>query len=242
MKNKVCLLRRLFSFILLILIIGLCACSSGAVDPHEREQDDEIHSKILLTFKNFLDKEGFVSGLTQQKLILEIVPKYKYKGKTIDKLTSSHNWDDKSGGGWTAGDERFGFSNSYVDGTYSNRFYTTLPLDGLVIPFGIKFGDSIAKTLSKIGIDFDPADFVPDSDNPWEMTLISENETAVIYSDMREGVYYKADSDYPYCIYFVESTSEKAENGNVKTVDRCIYFSFDDKGLMKFEIWVTEKR
>lgn len=232
MKNK------LFSFILVILIVGLCACSNGVVDP----PGEETHSDILLTFKNFLDKEGFVSGLTQQKLIFEIVPKYKYNGKTIDKLTTSHNWDDKSGGGWSAGDERFGFSNSYVDGRYTNKFYTTLPLSGLVLPFGIKFGDSIKKTIDKIGLDFDPADFVPDGGISPDMTLISENGMSVIYSDMREGVYIRSDSEYPYCIYFVESTSEKDENGKVKTVDRCIYFSFDDQGLVKFEIWVNEKR
>ena len=86
---------------------------------------------------------------------------YSYNGEPITEIIVGCYDDDEYGGGYSASGERFGFENRYrvndAEGysDYYNSFYTKVELDGLSIPYSIKFTDTLDDAIGKIGISFD---------------------------------------------------------------------------------------
>ena len=116
---------------------------------------NRIPGADLSVFSDFLDREGFVAGMSQGNL-LDIAEKYS---KDLDPsiVPVYCHYDGEFGGGCMASGELFGYTNDYhaEDGKvrYSNSLYTAVEIKDLVLPCGITFDDSVGDALEKIGID-----------------------------------------------------------------------------------------
>ena len=155
MKNKL--------FFLLIMLLATVAIISCA-EPEDLkiEGNEETNAEVNLipntnisVFSDFLDREGFVAGMSQGTL-LDIAEKYS---KDLDPAIVPVYWhyDGEFGGGCMASGELFGYENDYYakDGKvrYTNSLYTAVEIKDLTLPGGITFDDSIGDALEKLGID-----------------------------------------------------------------------------------------
>lgn len=115
---------------------------------------NRISDSDLSEFAKFLDREGFVGGMTQGQL-LDLGEKYA-AGLDPSIVPLFCHYDGEYGGGCRADGEFFGYTNDYSnkDGKvrYYNSFYAAVEIEALELPFGIKYGDSIEKVLEKLGI------------------------------------------------------------------------------------------
>ena len=215
------------SLLVLAFLFGLCSCGAG-------KAGGENGREILLTFRQFLDGEGFVAGLSESDLIDRIVPRYSYEGKTIvEHAGGGKNWDGVEAEGecygWSATEERFGASWAFFHAWTETSFYTTVALEGLTLPFGLCFGDSRPAVLQKIGLLFDPGN---DAAIPADgILLLSEDGMELRYGEAGENA--------PYRLTFSE-TAAGEENGRI--TEGALAFWLDDAGLVRFKVSVMERR
>ena len=116
---------------------------------------NRIPDSDLSEFAKFLDREGFVGGMTQGQL-LDIGEKYA-AGLDPSIVPLFCHYDGEYGGGCRADGEFFGYTNDYSnkDGKvrYYNSFYAAVEIESLVLPYGIKYGDKFTDVLKKMDID-----------------------------------------------------------------------------------------
>lgn len=198
------------------------------------------YGDILTAFSAFLDDEGFVSGLTQGQMI-GTADRYAYEGRTIHQTNAGFHWDGTDGGGWKCMGELFGVSNEYRSGVYTNSLYTSVPLDGLTLPFGITFDDALSAVLGKLGLPVDPDELVPDRENGLSMTILSRDGRSLTLTDQfRDPI---ADYAFRRGLTFTEKTL--VTNGDrTVAVERRIEWSFADetRGIVMLTMTVTETR
>ena len=212
------------SLLVLAFLFGLCSCGAG-------KAGGENGREILLTFRQFLDGEGFVAGLSESDLIDRIVPRYSYE--IVEHAGGGKNWDGVEAEGecygWSATEERFGASWAFFHAWTETSFYTTVALEGLTLPFGLCFGDSRPAVLQKIGLLFDPGN---DAAIPADgILLLSEDGMELRYGEAGENA--------PYRLTFSE-TAAGEENGRI--TERALAFWLDDAGLVRFKVSVMERR
>lgn len=118
---------------------------------------NRIPGADLSVFSDFLDREGFVKGMSQGQL-LALAEKYA-EGLDPAIVPVYCHYDGEYGGGCSASGELFGYENDYraKDGKvrYTNSLYTAVEIKDLVLPGGITFDDSVGDALEKLGIDRD---------------------------------------------------------------------------------------
>ena len=221
-----------------LLLVVFCACSKG-VPPKPEE--------VIPTFQAFLDGEGFNENISEASMINQIIPRYTYEGKTIDEYSSGAFWDgtDQNGNpcyGWETmnkSEGRFGAYFSYSNGEKKASLYSKVSLQGLNLPFGIRFGDSVAEVAVKMGLDFDPSDFAPDDLQNGSITLLNVNGASLIYSDYRKVQRddFVAIDRLPYYYLFSETQSLDSGTG---TYHRSLLFGFnnDETGLSELLIQI----
>ena len=116
---------------------------------------NRIPEADISVFSDFLDREGFVKGMSQGQL-LDLAEKYA-EGLDPSIVPVYCHYDGKFGGGCMASGELFGYTNDYhsEDGKvrYANSLYTAVEIKGLTLPGGITFDDSVGDALEKLGID-----------------------------------------------------------------------------------------
>ena len=109
----------------------------------------------ISVFSDFLDREGFVKGMSQGQL-LDLAERYA-EGLDPSIVPVYCHYDGEFGGGCMASGELFGYTNDYhsKDGKvrYANSLYTAVEIKGLTLPGGITFDDSVGDALEKLGID-----------------------------------------------------------------------------------------
>ena len=116
---------------------------------------NRIPEADISVFSDFLDREGFVKGMSQGQL-LDLAEKY---AEELDPSIVPVYWhyDGEYGGGCRASSALFGYENDYYakDGKvrYANSLYTAVEIKGLTLPGGITFDDSVGDALEKLGID-----------------------------------------------------------------------------------------
>lgn len=126
-------------------------------DVAEKAEGDvnRIPDADITTFAEFLDREGFVKGMSQGQL-LGLAEKYA-EGLDPAIVPVYYHYDSKYGGGCRASSALFGYENDYYakDGRvcYTNSFYAEVEIENLVLPCGIKYGDRFGDVLEKLGID-----------------------------------------------------------------------------------------
>ena len=116
---------------------------------------NRIPEADISVFSDFLDREGFVKGMSQGQL-LDLAEKYA-EGLDPSIVPVYCHYDGEYGGGCMASGELFGYTNDYhsKDGKvrYANSLYTAVEIKGLTLPGGITFDDSVGDALEKLGID-----------------------------------------------------------------------------------------
>lgn len=116
---------------------------------------NRIPETDISVFSDFLDREGFVKGMSQGQL-LDLAEKYA-EGLDPSIVPVYCHYDGEFGGGCMASGELFGYTNDYhsKDGKvrYANSLYTAVEIKGLTLPGGITFDDSVGDALEKLGID-----------------------------------------------------------------------------------------
>ena len=116
---------------------------------------NRIPEADISVFSDFLDREGFVKGMSQGQL-LDLAEKYA-EGLDPSIVPVYCHYDGEFGGGCMASGELFGYTNDYhsEDGKvrYANSLYTAVEIKNLTLPGGITFDDSVGDALEKLGID-----------------------------------------------------------------------------------------
>lgn len=184
-----------------------------------------------LEFSKYLDDMKFVPGLSQSNFIF-LLEQFRYKNEKVTDVVMGVNYDGPYGGGWQGTAEQFEIYNDYkvsednTYATYSNRFCTKVPLEGMELPYGITFDDSLDAAFRKIGIGVNiDKDFVANDDSGTEMTLYSKDGISFVVQDLNRT---KEPVDYelPYVLIYIEHYNIKQSNGNIITVERMVKLSF----------------
>lgn len=199
-------------------------------------------------FAKYLDDVNFVSGLDQGDFIAQ-VGKYRYDQKAVTEIVGGLHWDGNLSSGWRAVGASFGFVNDFTvteDREYanhSNSLYTSVPLDGLELPFGIYFDDTITTALQKLEIDMDlQSGFVWDEDNVGTMILYRDDRSSL---QLTNNTRLKTSSmlHYDYVLAYTENYQSTLEDGRETSVTRHVILSFsgDHNKLGLLEISVNDK-
>lgn len=126
-----------------------------SVTAENAELINRIPDTDVWQFAHFLDREGFVGGMTQGQL-LDLAEKYA-EGLDPSIVPVFWHYDGEYGGGCEASGELFGYKNDYrnEDGKvrYENSFYAKVEIPNLDLPCGIRYGDKFAEVLDKLSID-----------------------------------------------------------------------------------------
>lgn len=216
---------------------------SGTNYPIGEVQLAELDITVLTAW---FDSEGFVPEMSQSKMI-EKMGSYIYNGETIADATIGCFYDGPYGGGYDANGENFGFNNDYTaveDGNaavYTNSFYTKVPLDGLTLPFGIEFDDSLRDAMAKLGITINPANFTTDSGTDNTITLYKDERHTLIFKNWNLSKELIA-TDAPYEMIFTENYTFTRESNRESAVTRTIKLAFtpDENMLHKFSVEIQE--
>lgn len=219
-------------------------------------------------FSQYLDDINFVENLSQEDFVLQVM-QCRYEGTSLDNILDEGVRDDVWGyagyydgldGGGFRGDVVLGsrqesrmddtlvyFQNDYEVtedekyANYSNRFYTKVELEGLSLPCGTKFGDSLEKVFELMEIE---PDLYSDYMNHGESTLYKDKSSAFVFQNLKFSED-NAPYDMPYILTYTE-TYEFQDEGREEptTVDRTVVLGFDNSDtpvLSMLDVKVNEK-
>ena len=201
-----------------------------------------IDSSINTTNINFaecLDASNMRPGMSQTEL-RDLSEQYSYKGKSLAELTHTIYSDSMTGGGCKMTGEHFGFTNDYrVDeqgfANYNNSFYTDVNLDGLILPYRIRFNDNLERVLQKIGLNTDVLEnFTPDLDTENKMTLLQNDHYSIVLTDHTRTA---GEPRYAYTIAYIEAQESIMTDGRSLNSTSMISLQFDENcQLVRFII------
>lgn len=169
-------------------------------------------------FIEFLDNENFVPEVGQGDFIDQI-GKYRYEGTPLSEHLSGGYFYDGANSGYHCLGKDFGIKNDFhVDdgqdvATYTNWFYTCIPLEGLQLPYGIDFTDTLDTALSKLGI----------SKSAAQLT-----EEVRLWQDGYQEIKWQkgADEAYSGTLLFTQEYGIAKSDGRPCKVVRTVAFSF----------------
>ena len=224
------------------LLLSFASCEKDELEPINTIPDADITA-----FTEWLDGEGFVPGLSQGEMI-EKMDGYTHDGKSVANSAESLFYDGYNGGGYAASGENFGFRNDYQasddnkTADYTNSFYTKVPLDGLMLPFGIEFEDTLQEAMSKIGIASDPSvNFIADEESNITMTLYRDERYTLVFKNWYLSTE-PIEVDIPYELIFTENYTTTREDDRESNVTRTMKLTFkpEEKTLHDFSVKVHE--
>lgn len=230
-------MKKLIALVLsIVCVLFLISCS--------RQDTKELD---ITVFTAWLDNEGIVPGMSQSEM-MQKMSRYTYNGESMVDAVSGMYYDGWPGGGYEATGENFGFKNDYTVSSdektaiYTNSFYTGVPLNGLTLPFEIRFKDTLHDATARLGISQKlPSDFTPDVEADNVMTLYKDERCTLIFRDLTLSTD-PITTDVPYELIFTENYTFEYEGGRVSDVTRIVKFSFtsDDNMLYRFDVMVQE--
>lgn len=198
----------------------------GGIETDETEQSPSVLSA-------YLDEEGFVPGMSQAEFIAKAE---EIEGGEVEGM----HYDGVQGGGWQAGGTFAYYTNDYrADeeqkyAVYSNAVTMLAESEGLKLPAGIRFSDTLADVLKKLAVEGDPVnEFSPDPGETDVTTLYAEGNVTLRLA--RVGISLRLE--------FIERSARTMDDGRIDTVTRRVRFSFaDENGTLKnYFIIVTER-
>lgn len=205
--------------------------------------------KDISPFSEFLDNEKFVPRMSQEEF-KDQMGKYSYEGTPVLDIIAGFFYDGLQGGGFAAGGEHFGFKNDYTAednvANYSNRIWTKVQLEGLTLPYGIDFDDSLSEVFQKMESTINPySAFYADENSTTDMTLYSDEKAKLVFQDLKR-TQVPVEYEMPYVLIYSEAYTTQLDDGRPDTVERTIKLSFSDKDgtadtLELFEMRVAER-
>lgn len=204
-------------------------------------------NETLAAISAFLDREGFLPGIDQRTFHEQTLNRYSYKGELIYELASVSDADgddffSMSGAyrGQDGNKELFRFYNSYDAGTTISLLSTSVPLDGLKLPFRIGFDDTLYKVLRKMGIGETASDDFPGRERDGNVLLLEDDCRTLTLCDYAK---YPETDDFSerYALHYTETTRVDDEKG-ARTVHRSIFIVFTDteSGIDQIRISIKE--
>ncbi len=233
--------RILASLLLVVCISSLFSCTQyQSVEPFPPLQPTD--------FSEYLDNENFIPELSQGEFLNQM-GEYHYEGTPLAEALVGYYYDGPYGGGYSASGEYAGFYNDYTAteddkyATYSNRFHTNIPLDGLTLPYEITFDDTLITVLQKLNINIDMQnDFVSDKDSQGTMTLRSNDSSVLTLTNCLLLADESGKPLYGFELRYTEKYHTTRKDGRDTNVTRSVILSFTDENYMlgKFEVAVVE--
>ena len=200
------------------------------------EQINRIPDSDLSGFSDFLNREGFIKGISQSQL-MALADKYS---EELDPSIVPVFWhyDGIHGGGCRASGEFFGYTNDYYadDDTgkvrYTNMIYTAVKIKALKLPYNIKYGDGIGDVLEKLAIDREIYKNTAAYDGT-KLTLYDDGTTSLVLVN-NFLIDAPVDFLYDYELIFTEK---------IGTLTRTVKLSFSDskKDLARIEIKTVDE-
>lgn len=219
-----------------ILLLSFFACGSGT------NKGDSITFDTRI-FSGFLDAEHFVPGMTQDEFFTQM-EKYSYNQEKITDIVQGMYYDGNNGGGYSAFADLFGIYCDYNQGVHTNGLSTEVQLDGLTLPQGISFDDTLVTVLQKLGIDMDPYDeFVSDEDGTGIMTIYSDDTASLVLMNqalLPEKEQHAWTDNMEYILTYTENYPTTQTDGEPVMGTRCVTIYFDDGKLFLFKMSVSE--
>lgn len=224
------------------MLLFFSSCEKDELEPINTIPDADIPA-----FTAWLDSEGFVPGLSQGEMIQKMET-YTQNGESVANQLTGVHYDGYYGGGYAASGEGFGFRNDFQasengkTADYTNSFYTRVPLDGLALPCGIEFEDTLRDVLDKLSISADPSvSFTADEGSDTVMTLYRDERYTLVFKNFllsKEPI----EVDIPYELIFTENYTFTRESGRESNVTRTAKLTFtpEDKVLHEFSVEVYE--
>ena len=201
----------------------------GGIETDETEQSQSVLSA-------YLDEEGFVPGMSQSDFIAKAEA---IEGGEVEGM----HYDGVQGGGWQAGGAFAFYTNDYRANDeekyaiYSNTVMMLAESEGLKLPAGIRFSDTLADVLKKLSVEGDPVnEFSPDPGRTDVTTLYAEGNVTLRLARVNDvGISLRLE--------FTERSVRSMDDGRVETVTRRVDFSFaGENGTLKnFIVCVTER-
>ncbi len=195
---------------------------------------NRIPDSDLSEFAKFLDREGFVRGMSQGQL-LDLAEKYA-EGLDPAIVPVYCHYDGEFGGGCSASGELFGYENYYYNNEgevrYANSFYAAVEIESLVLPYGIKYGDVIGDVLEKLAIDRD----IYKNTAAFEGTKLELYNDGTISLTLVNHFLTDAPVDYLYDLELIYTDK-------IDTLTRTVTLSFSDskKDLARIEIKTVDE-
>lgn len=151
----------------------------------------------LSAFSAALDSKGLCRGMFESEM-LDFVDSLTYNGKSLKECGLAPEaafFDGEKVCGISAyGGKGVGYGcvmEEKEDGTFSvsNRFSVEVELEGLPLPNGVRFGQSVDSVISTLmGEDFRMSgDFLPDVKDGTLMTLARREQTSLALTDLRRS-------------------------------------------------------
>ena len=237
-------MQKIFSmFLVLVFLCSLSSCAPS-VDPVYTPPSQNLISSVN-EFKYYLDLEGYVYNMGESKF-LKIVDKFSLDGKKLTDIEPVNSYSSDTEYGFICnashlvGDKGFYISakcetleDDSTKETYI--FRVNCPLEGISLPCGINFEDTIESALKKLGTDLDiDKDFVPDEgfedyteEYDTTMTLFKNETSHLILNDFNR-TRTPAEYAYPYVISFTEEYEVNDEKFGNKNIKRSIGLYFGD--------------
>lgn len=203
---------------------------------------NRIPDADITTFTEFLDREGFVPGMSQGNL-LGLSEKYS-EGLDESQIPAFYHYDGPYGGGCRGGGEIFGFTNDYHAEKgkvrYENSLYTKAELKNLSLPYGITFGDSIGDALEKMGIDRDiyKNTVISHSTDAYDinLTLYSQDGVTLVLTNWALSQA-PVETLYHFVLTYTETADTDRKDGKVtRTVTLSFLDSENKLGMVEMKV------
>lgn len=230
-----------YILIVLVLCLAFCSCDDATDEPKDIQTEK-------LNFSEFLDAQNFVPGISQGDF-KEQMKKYTYKGESISSGNGMF-YDGQNGGGYTELGEGWTFNNDFYTSDdqkstrYSNMLSTRVELDGLDLPYGITFEDTLKDVFEKMEFEEKPCDnFVPDKNSDTNMTLYNEDGNTLVYKELNRTTA-PVEYEMPYVLEYTEVNDAGSDSEYIRTVTRKVIMSFaynDNNNLLEFEMSVCQE-
>ena len=191
------------------------------LQPTAEPEEPLTPEEILQVLSNFLKDEGFDAELSYKSFQNDLA-RYSIGGISVMDFSDGNNthysyqYDDEDCYGWAMafGDSfRAGVESSSPTNTCDEELYFVnlrAPVEGLELPFGIKFGDSVALVLEKLGIDADESGLAVVVDAlPVSTTLARANTMLLYYTDCIHAI--TGDYVCSFSICFTEDFDNMAQ-------------------------------
>ena len=229
-------------FLSMLMLLGLVGCTDV-----EKTNKNIVAQQDVAVLTVWLDDEGFVPGISQSEMI-DKMKGYTHNGRwSVGDFPGVH-YDGQNGGGYDATGGEYGFANDFsasndrTTAVYTNSFYTRVPLDGLTLPLGMGFDDTLHYVIEKLGIGIKlPSEFTPDGGNDYTMTLYEDERYTLVFKNLNfsEGLII---TKAPYELIFTENYTFTRDSGSVSNVTRTMKLLFkpDEDMLYEFGVIIRE--